>query len=333
MDLCIGRLGIQLLLHGQICALVLGSLMKVALALESFDPQRGGLEQWTWQFAQALLQRGHEVHVVAFHFAANQAPAGIREHRLPFDPSPIKRAELLEKHLCELHTDITHDMGFGWFGDIFHPHGGSSIAAQEHNLLRIPAWRRIRFWREKRYREQREIVRRRDKSRGIIVCVSELVRRHFQMLHGIDASRLRVIYNGVNTDCFSPRSQMRNKAREQFGLADETVFLLVAHNLKLKNAATFLRAFAKLPDKNTRALIVGSDRVQPFVRLTKRLKIESRVCFQNAVTDMRPIYAAADVCVHPTWYDPCSLVTLEALASGLPVITSHFNGASGLMRD
>ena len=44
-----------------------------------------------------------------------------------------------------------------------------------------------------------------------------------------------------------------------------------------------------------------------------------------------PIFAAADVCVLPTWYDPCSLFTLESWASGLPVITTPYNGASELM--
>ncbi|MCH8992530.1 MAG: glycosyltransferase family 4 protein, partial [Acidobacteria bacterium] len=44
-----------------------------------------------------------------------------------------------------------------------------------------------------------------------------------------------------------------------------------------------------------------------------------------------PYYAAADIYVHPTYYDPCSLVVLEALASGLPVVTSRFNGAGELL--
>ena len=51
----------------------------------------------------------------------------------------------------------------------------------------------------------------------------------------------------------------------------------------------------------------------------------------QAVSDIRPYYAAADVYVHPTWYDPCSLTVIEALACGLPVITTSFNGASELL--
>ena len=64
----------------------------------------------------------------------------------------------------------------------------------------------------------------------------------------------------------------------------------------------------------------------------EKLGIARAVTFADAV-DPVPHYAAADVFVHPTWYDPCSLVTLEASAAGLPVITTHFNGASEMMRD
>ena len=51
----------------------------------------------------------------------------------------------------------------------------------------------------------------------------------------------------------------------------------------------------------------------------------------RAVEDAAPYYAAADAFALPTWYDSCSLVVLEALASGLPVITTTHNGASELM--
>jgi UDP-glucose:(heptosyl)LPS alpha-1,3-glucosyltransferase len=59
--------------------------------------------------------------------------------------------------------------------------------------------------------------------------------------------------------------------------------------------------------------------------------VEGRVHRHPAAADPRPLYAAADVLVHPTWYDPCSTACLEALAMGLPVLTTALNGASELM--
>jgi UDP-glucose:(heptosyl)LPS alpha-1,3-glucosyltransferase len=75
-------------------------------------------------------------------------------------------------------------------------------------------------------------------------------------------------------------------------------------------------------------LVAGRGRASRYRRLAKRLGISRAVSFLGAVTGMEAYYGAADVYVHPTFYDSCSLTVLEALASGLPVVTSKFNGAS-----
>ena len=314
--------------------------MKIGLVLEKFDPQRGGLEHWTWQYARRLVELGHEVHAVAFEFAP-QVTAGTRLvlHQLEAPPSRLERAAALEGKLRSLRLDVIHDMGCGWYADIFHPHGGSTLALWEHNLMRIPRWRRIRFWREKRYRELAKIERRQhacDKS--LIVAVSRMVREHFTTLHGVPPERLRLIYNGVDTEHFSPRhcAGFREAMRVELGCRDgETLFLLVAHNLLLKNAGAAIHALSSVlaAGASARLVILGGKRCAPFVRLAQKLGISGRVSFLEPVQDVRLHYAAADVYVHPTWYDPCSLVALEAFACGLPVITTRFNGAAELMTD
>ncbi len=310
--------------------------MKIALVLECFDPQRGGLEQWTWQFARRLTELGHEVHVVACDFPASDSGLPLVLHRVEKSQSPLQRAAAMEETLRGLSFDIVHDMGCGWQADVFHPHGGSTRALHEHNLMRIPRWRQIRFWREKRYRELDEIERRQQAgSKAVIVAVSGMVQEHFHTLHGVPRERIRLIPNGVDTEHFSPENcrGLRESARTQLGCREnETLFLLVAHNLLLKNAEATLRAFARLTAA-ARLVIVGGKRPKPFLRLARKLGLSGRVAFLDSVADVRPFYAAADVYVHPTWYDPCSLVALEALASGLPVITTRFNGVSEMMTD
>ncbi|MEA3186605.1 MAG: UDP-glucose:(heptosyl)LPS alpha,3-glucosyltransferase [Chthoniobacter sp.] len=300
-------------------------LVKIALSAESFDPSRGGLESWSCQFAEALVALGHEVHLVEFDFSTGDS-LGTTRHPLAPSPSPMERAGRLEQCLRGLNADIIHDMGCGWFADIFHPHGGSTLAWREHNLRRIPAWRRVTFWQEKRYRERREIEKRQHASGALIVAVSRMTQRHFVELHGLAATRLPVIQNGVDTEKFAPKP---HAAREQ------TTFLLVAHNLALKNAPAAIRAIARLRQKGkpVRLVVAGSGTINRCERLASRLDVRDAVDFCGAVSDMPGLYSAADVCVHPTWYDPCSLVTLEALASGLPVITTRSNGAAESMRE
>src|SRR5450432_2831306 len=219
--------------------------MKIALVLERFDPHQGGLEHWTWQFAQQLVARENEVHVVAFEFHPSARETGVVQHCLTMPKSRLARAAALE---CELRKDrfnVIHDMGCGWHADIFHPHSGSTQALWEQNLLRIPRWRQIRFWRERRYRETQEIERRQH-ARGdtLIVAVSEMVRRQFETMHGVQSARLRLIYNGVDATRFSPahRATHRDATRRQLGVKDETLFLLLAHNLLLKNARALIEA-------------------------------------------------------------------------------------------
>ena len=80
-----------------------------------------------------------------------------------------------------------------------------------------------------------------------------------------------------------------------------------------------------------RLVVAGDPQYRGWHRLAERLGVAERVCFVGLCREMRSAYFAADFLVHPTFYDPCSLVVLEALACGLPVITSRANGASELL--
>ena len=80
-------------------------------------------------------------------------------------------------------------------------------------------------------------------------------------------------------------------------------------------------------------VVIGKAGARPYLELAEDLGCADRFLFPGAAPNVVPLYGAADVYVQPTWYDPCSLVVLEALAAGLPVITTRFNGASELMQD
>jgi UDP-glucose:(heptosyl)LPS alpha-1,3-glucosyltransferase len=157
----------------------------------------------------------------------------------------------------------------------------------------------------------------------------------FETLHQLAPERIRVIYNGVDIDRFNPsnRDRFRELTRRQLGVTDQVLFLMLAHNLLLKNAEVVVRAAATLvTDGANIQVVIGGGRKPRFDTLVKRLGLDQVVRFVGLV-DSLPLYAAADVYVQPTWYDPCSLVTLEASSCGLPVITSRFNGAAELMSD
>ena len=93
--------------------------MKIGLVVEQFDPLRGGLEQWSYQFASQLLDRGHEVHVVARRFGDQVQAMPILAHQLEGMRSRVGFAEAAESKLRSLGLDVIHDTGSGWYCDVF----------------------------------------------------------------------------------------------------------------------------------------------------------------------------------------------------------------------
>jgi len=144
-----------------------------------------------------------------------------------------------------------------------------------------------------------------------------------------------VIYNGVDTERFHPRNrQHREEVRNRHGIGDEFVILFVSNNFRMKGLRYLLEALSRLKkevDSSFKILILGRDRQNPYLRLAKKLGILEEVIFVGSTDEPEKYYGAADLLVHPTFYDACSLTVLEGLASGLPVITTASNGASGML--
>ncbi|HWB07788.1 MAG TPA: glycosyltransferase family 4 protein [Pirellulales bacterium] len=309
--------------------------MKIGLVIESLDPARGGAEQWTSQYAGWLVRAGHEVHVVAGQFAA-ELPEIVR-HRIDRPASRIDFALAARRLLDSLSLDVVHDMGSGWHCDVFQPHGGSRTAAFEQNLLLLPPWlrglkRKTARWLP-RYREfQRLLTSQYSAEQRIFIALSRMVARDFERFHGVRRSQIRIVYNGVDVERFSPdhRPRYRRVVRDELGVTDDdTLLLIVAHNFRLKGVPTLVSAVKRLRDEGhkVKAAIVGGKR---RARVDAGAN-EPAVIYAGPADDTVRYYAAADLYVQPTFYDPCSLVLLEALASGLPVVTSRYNGAGELI--
>ena len=174
------------------------------------------------------------------------------------------------------------------------------------------------------------------RKRPLIIVNSEMVRSHFRQHYGVPPSELRVLYSAINPSRFAVHDRPRRRLewREQWGIrAEDTVGLFAAMNYRLKGLEPLLHAVGRLPPRLPfRLLVAGNRRTGAYERLARRLGIADRVLFLGPRRDILHCYFAADFLIHSTFYDPCSLVALEALACGLPVITSRYNGASELLK-
>jgi UDP-glucose:(heptosyl)LPS alpha-1,3-glucosyltransferase len=168
-----------------------------------------------------------------------------------------------------------------------------------------------------------------------VICNSNMVRDDIREHFGIADAKLHVIYNSVDSDAFAPASaDARAAARERLKLpADATVFALVGSGLARKGAATAIRALVEMP-ASTQLVIVGADKhLRRYAALVRKLGLRGRVALAGPQLDVKPYYAAADAFVLPTIYDPCPNAALEAMACGLPIITSDKCGAAELARE
>jgi UDP-glucose:(heptosyl)LPS alpha-1,3-glucosyltransferase len=167
-----------------------------------------------------------------------------------------------------------------------------------------------------------------------VICNSRMVKDEIQTWFNVPAERLHVIYSGVDTERFHPnlRAEHRTGFRAKHGIPDHaTLFLYVGSGFERKGVATLIEAFSTLP-KTAYLAIVGKDKKsERYEKLARERRVAERTRFLGALKDVTPCYGAADVFVLPTLYDPFPNVILEAMASGLPVITSEKSGGAELI--
>ena len=147
---------------------------------------------------------------------------------------------------------------------------------------------------------------------------------------------VRVIPNGVDTAQFSPpaRLALRAEARRRRAIHEtDFVLLLIGNDWRVKGLETVLRAMSSLPGLPFLAIAAGDDFPSPFSEIAKTLGISERCRFEPSRDDVLDFYAVADLYVSPSREDSFGLPVAEAMACGLPVITSADAGVADLIRD
>jgi UDP-glucose:(heptosyl)LPS alpha-1,3-glucosyltransferase len=317
--------------------------MRIGIATEYFDRFYSGGENWTYQFVERLLRRGHEVHVVAHRFSQEAETLPLTPHCVEFAKGRLARAEAVAARLRSLNLDVIHDMGIGWYCDVAQSQDGSKVALWARKLPTLPRFvrpfKRAELKILPRYREHKQLMKRQlHDAHRLVLAISHLVASDYQRFHGIPEERLRIIHFGVDTENFSPRhrAEFREPLRRQLGLGDaDLLVLFVGHDFRRKGLLTAVRAINRLASAEVRVrlAVVGGNAANASW-LKERVAVDpARILLVGSMNDVRPYYAAADVCVLPSFYDPFGLSVLEAAASGLPSITTHLAGVAELLTE
>lgn len=186
-----------------------------------------------------------------------------------------------------------------------------------------------------RYVMAQEAAMYADPNLKAVICNARMIAGEIMQTFHVPPEKIHVIYNGVNTEDFSPALKQQHRAGVRQALAippEAPVMLFVGSGFERKGLAGAIHAIAQHAEVHL--IVVGKDKkTSSYKRLAYKTGASNRVHFVGMQKDPRPYYGAADMLLLPTLYDPFPNVVLEAMASGLGVITSTKCGGQEFIRE
>ena len=289
--------------------------------------QTGGAEVYLKRLARGVVAAGHRAELITTNdWPPNEWPFGAITHLRA--RSPIEFADELEQMRSQLRCDVLMSLERIWRCDIYRAGDGVHRAwLDRRRKFEIPLQRFVRGLNHK----HRDILRLEEalftsRGAGRVIANSGMVKNEIVALYGYPAGKIDIVRNGVPVSKFREAVANREQGRATLGLAeDEIIVLFVGSGWERKGLRFAIKAIETSPDPKQRLFVVG--------RGNRGRYKSSRVQFLGTVVDLPRVYAAADIFILPTIYDPFSNACLEALACGLPVITTRNNGFSEIIED
>ena len=319
------------------------SAMEIGLVKRSFRLHGGG-ERQIGYLIEGLLAQGHGVHLFSESQPPADPPAGLTYHTLPAIPAPrafralgfalAVRSSLRRAGLAVVQS---YDRTLGQ--QIYRAGEGVHREWLQRKRRSLPAlargWSHLNLF----DRTLLALERRVFCETPMIVANAQRGQHEITRHYGVPPARLRTVYNGVDTDRFNTgvRHRFRERQRAAWGVSsDDLVLLCVGSGFHRKGLGRAIGAVAELDRRgigHVRLVVVGKGRAAPYRHLARQAAVADLVRFEGHRTDVERCYAGADLFVLPTLYDPFANACLEAMACGLPVLTTAANGVAELIRD
>jgi UDP-glucose:(heptosyl)LPS alpha-1,3-glucosyltransferase len=305
----------------------------------------GGTERYLRQIAEYLASQGHEVTIVC-RSVKGERLSGVhfvllRDFAVGGAWRQWAFAKAVERHVRAANYDVVYGLGKTWTHDVIRLGGGlhATYLESAHDAT-LSTFDRLIAKGTLKHRMSLRIEARAlapDAYRRVVTNC-EMVKRDVMRRYSVPEDRVTVVYNGVDLNRFD-RAKNAGKAaalRREFGFTDDNVVVLfLGTGYGRKGLAPVIEAFAVIAKDHpeARLMVVGFDsQSAKYERMAADLGLADKARFLGGRQDTEVCYAASDVYVLPTLYDPFANTTLEALASGLPVITTAANGASELIQ-
>ncbi len=282
----------------------------------------GGAEAYLRRLAQGLAAAGHEATLFTTEDWPKEEWSWGRIMRLGGN-GPIAFADALERANPAKHCDVLVSLERIWRCDFFRAGDGVHRSWLERRAHFDAALQKLarRFQGKDNEILQLEKVLLGEGGARRVIANSKMVRDEIVRYYHRVADTIDIVRNGVRISDFGPAPLKRDGARTQLGLAAGEIAVLFAGSGWARKGLRF--AIAAAEKAGTGLLVAGRGREGRYRSRTVR--------FLGEMDDMRLPLAAADIFILPTLYDPFSNASLEAMAAGLPVITTRANGCSEII--
>lgn len=314
--------------------------MRLAVIRQRYTPY-GGAERFLEAALEALLERGVAISLYTREWP--QTRLQLIEPTIvdPFHVGRLWRDTSFAREVChrigEAKVDLVQSHERVTCCDVFRAGDGVHAAYLDERLAAASPVERIALKLSPYHRHVVEAERALFASPWLaaVICNSTMVRDEIRERYGFPDEKLHVIRNAVDGSVFHPGLRAARAAVcEIHRIAPQTtIHLLVGSGYERKGVATAIRALAATPPP-AHLIVVGRDsRLARYARLARTLGLSGRVTIAGPQTDPTPYFGAADTFVLPTLYDPCPNAALEAMSTGLPVVTSTKSGAAELVTE
>ena len=321
------------------------SAVNIALVIERFNPQGGGAERSAAQIAGGLATRGHRVTVLCgVGSATNSDCGGVTVvpcfHGSRFDAIRLLRfVPWVREKLKQEKFDVSLSFTTAVPAMVVEPRSG--IVREDHlrNVARrdTAAARRLKqlaLALSLKHRALLSLERKTlaDPSVRRFVAISRYIARQLESHYAVAPERIVVIPNGAEVEPLdtAARDHARQVIRRNLNVpSDHPLFLFPANDPWRKGFVPLVRALRRMVESGRPGVVlIAGATGYAMQELAARTGVRDRIRFIGPTQRPDFLYAAADVTVLPTFYDPASKVVLESLMLGTPVVTTAFNGAS-----
>ncbi len=308
--------------------------MKSVVFLKKTLSHCGGLEKWARALLSTFLERGCRV-ILLTNDEPIDIPQDVEVYRL-HKSYPMSFIQLLafDRFCQRFLKTFAADCIFGLDRNSFQTHlriGNGvhrmylqrrKIAEDRFSSIRhtLNPLHRILLGLEKKAFEHPNLKK--------LFTNSEMVRQEVLQFYAVDPNKITVIHNGVEWESFA--LDFANWSEKYPRNSNEFHLLFVGHGFRRKGLSRLLHGLSRLKRQDLHLSVVGGDKeLTYFMQIAEKLKV--RATFYGAQGDIRPFYQKADALVIPSYYDPFANVTIEALAFGLFVVSSKYNGGSEIL--